>query len=265
MRVGIGSAVVLGFFGVIPAAQGITGLEIMQERERRHERSYEESWVSMHLYDKRGKKKEERLMVTYSRQSGRLDRRLMKFANPADIRGVGLLTWEQPAGREDDQWLYLPASKKVKRIAGSGKKNQFMGTDLAYEDLRPENLSAHDYQLVGETKVDGHKCWMIVATPKTAKEKRDSGYSKRTMYTRQDVYFTIKTEYYGKRGRLEKVGILQKVVPVAGRAYRANLAVMQRMKKGTKTIIVHRRRTLDKKLDESLFTQQGLSRPVTSR
>ena len=251
--------------GGVSAAHAITGLEVMQERERRHERPYEESWVSMHLYDKRGQKKEERLMVTFAKQAGGLDRRLVKFADPADIRGVGLLTWEQPAGREDDQWLYLPASKKVKRISGSGKKNQFMGTDLAYEDLRRENLSAYSYELSGESTVDGHKCWIVTATPKTAKEKRDSGYSKRTMYTRQDNYFTIKTEYYDKRGRLAKVGVMKKVVTVAGSACRSNLAVMQRMSTGTKTIIEHRKRTLDKKLDDSLFTQQGLSRPVGGR
>ena len=242
-----------------------TGLEIMEERERRHQRPFEESWVAMHLYNKKGEKREERVMLTYSMEDETgLDRRLVKFASPPDIRGVGLLTWEQPAEKEDDQWLHLPATRQVKRIAGSGKKNAFMGTDLAFEDLRPENLSTHRYELKGEAVVDGANCWVVEAFPNTTKEERDSGYSKRVFYIRKDIYFDIKVEYYGRRGRLEKVSLAKQVVAVKGEAHRANLAVTQRMREGTKTILVHQKRVLDEELDSTLFTQQGLKRPLSA-
>lgn len=254
-------------FSLSPAAMAITGLQIMQERERRHERSFEESWVEMRLYDKKNRQKKSRVMVTWSMEepSTKLDRRLIKFAAPADIRGTGLMLWEQPSPKEDDQWLYLPASKKVKRIAGSGKRNQFVGTDLAFEDLRRENLAAHAYELSGETTIDGAKCWIVTATPSSASEKKNSGYSKRVLYIRKDIYFTVKSEYYGRRGRLEKVATCQKVVKVAGKAWRSDLVTVTRVKPGTKTVLIHQRRKLDQPIDASLFTQQGLKRPMANR
>ena len=246
-------------------APAITGLEVMKERERRHERPFEESWVVMNLYGKDGTPKKPRLMVTYSREVSGLDQRLLKFSEPADIRNVGLLTWEQPDEKEDDQWLYLPASRQVKRIAGGGKKNLFMGTDLAYEDLRPENLAAYDYEITGETEIDGAKCWVVTATPKTGKEKADTGYAKKVYSIRQDIYFTVRTEFYNRRGKLSKVGTFERLVKVAEQTWRCNLATVERPDEGTKTVIIHKSRTLDKELPASLFTQQGLRRPVESK
>lgn len=240
----------------------ITGLEIMEERERRHQKEYEESWDAMYLYDKKGNKKEERIMVTYSREDAKGDQTLIKFSEPAAIRSVGLLTWEQPSDQEDDQWLFLPATKSVKRIAGSGKKNQFMGTDLSYEDLRKENLKAHEYKLTGETKIGEQDCWIVEATPSTDKEKKDSGYSKRILYIRKDIYYTVKTEYFGRRERKEKVAEVQRLVSVGGGSYRSNIVAVMRINEGTKTITINKKREIDKELDESLFTQQGLKRPL---
>ncbi|MFT5466229.1 MAG: hypothetical protein ACI8UO_001327 [Verrucomicrobiales bacterium] len=251
-------------FGAPAVAEAVTGLEIMEERERRHETDQEETWDKMHLYDRKGDKKEERLMVTFSIRLESGNRSLIKFASPADIRSVGLLTWEQPEDKEDDQWLFLPATKLVKRIAGGGKKNQFMGTDLAYEDLRRENLAAHDYKLTGETTIDDHGCWIVEATPITEKEKKDSGYGKRVFYIRKDIYYTVKTEFYDKRDRKVKIGIVQKIVNVGGNAYRSNIVAVQRVREGTKTITVNERRELDEELDESLFTQEGLKRPLAA-
>ncbi|MGY8689713.1 MAG: outer membrane lipoprotein-sorting protein, partial [Verrucomicrobiales bacterium] len=213
-------------------AFAITGREVMEERDRRHNRNFEESWVVMNLYDKRGKAKAPRLMITYSRKESELDQRLVKFAEPADIRSVGLLTWEQPGDKEDDQWLYLPAAKKVKRIAGSGKKNQFMGTDLAFEDLRPENLAAHEYTISGEKEIQGAQCWEITATPSTSKEKKGSGYSKRVIYIRQDNYFPVRTEYYNTRGKPSKTATSDKLIKVAGQAWRSDLATIERLREG---------------------------------
>ena len=246
------------------SVEAITGLEVMQERERRHELPSEESWVKMDLIGKDGKKKTSREMATFSRRKSGMDQRLIKFSAPADIRNVGLLTWEQPDNKEDDQWLFLPASKQIKRIAGSSKKNQFMGTDLAYEDLRPEKLSAFEYTIVKEVTIDKAKCWAITAVPRSRKEKRDSGYSKRMIYVRQDIYFPIKTEYYDRRGKLSKVASCLKLTRVKGNTWRSNLATVHRLKEGTKTILIHKKRELNKAFVDSLFTQGGLRRSISA-
>ena len=82
------------------------------------------------------------------------------------------MTWQQQS-REDDQWLYMPAlGEKLKRIAGGGKKNYFMGTDFSYEDLRNEKLDDHTYHLIKEETLEGKNCYLIEALPANEEEKR---------------------------------------------------------------------------------------------
>ncbi len=152
----------------------------------------------------------------------------MKYLKPKNIRDVGLLTWEQEEGKDDDQWLYLPASRQVKRITGGSKKEPFMGSDLAYEDFRPENLDAHEYKLLKEENIDGQDCWVVEAIPSTAKEKKDSGYSKRIFWIRKDIYFSVKTEFYNRRNHLAKNGYYKELENIRGEIWRMNLTIMEK-------------------------------------
>ena len=156
----------------------------------------------MTLIDPTGKEKERELQILSSSDEAGLSKVLIKFLAPPDIRNTGLLTWEQPGDKEDDQWLYLPATRTPKRIASSGKKGSFMNTDLAYEDLRPEDLDAHTYNVLREEDLGGQKCWVIEALPSTDKEKLESGYGKRVFWVRKDLYLTVQTEFYNKSDKL---------------------------------------------------------------
>ena len=98
--------------------------------------------LSMTIVAKNGDQKKRSVRRTTRTGPDGLSRTLVRFLAPRDVERTGVLTWENANG-VDDQWMYLPAMKKVKRIASSGKKNRFMGTDFAYEDLRPESTEAH--------------------------------------------------------------------------------------------------------------------------
>jgi hypothetical protein len=251
--------------GLLVSAQTPSGRELMEEQIRRHAPDTEYSESTILLVDERGREKERRV-VTYTRRGDDgLTQSLLKFLEPADIRVTGLLTWEQPADREDDQWLYLPATRSAKRISGASKKQLFMGTDLAYEDLRAESLDAHEYRVLREEPLDGEACWVIEATPATDKEKRDSGYSKRVFWVRQDVHLTVKVEFYDRAGKLDKVGTLGDLVQVEGDMWRANRSVIERTGSNTRTVWGFQKREVNGDLDETLFTQQGLSRPAIAR
>ena len=188
-----------------------------------------------------------------------LSKTLLRFLAPRDIENTGLLTWER-AGGDDDQWLYLPSLGKVKRIAASGKKNRFMGSEFAYEDLRPENLSAHRYTLTGSETLDGHDCFVIEAVPATPQQAADSGYSKRRLWVRKDITLTVKQEYFDKKGRLEKVGIPRQLVNVRGSMWRPNEAEMRDAQTGNRTVVTVESRRLDQGLKESFFTEAELVR-----
>ena len=115
--------------------------------------------------------------------------------------------------------------------------------------------------MTGEEDVDGHKCWVIEALPSTDKEKRDSGYSKRIFWVRQDNYVTVKTEFYNRSDRLDKLGTFTDLVQVSGELWRAKELRIERLSSKTQTVWIFIARQVNHDIDENLFTQQGLRRP----
>lgn len=241
------------------AASAQTGIEIMRKQNELHRAKDEELALRMTLYSKSGDRKERRMANYVLNGPDDLAKTLLRFLAPRDVENTGLLTWERKDGN-DDQWLYLPSLGKVKRIASSGKKNRFMGSDFAYEDFRPENLSLHNYTVVGSEAVDGNDCWVIEAVPATERQATDSGYSKRRIWVRKDIYLTVKQEYYDKKGRLEKIGTGRQFVNVRGTMWRPNELEMRDVGAGTRTVVVTETRTLDRGLPDSFFSEAELVR-----
>jgi hypothetical protein len=235
------------------------GLEIMKKQRQLHQVADEHALIQMRLVSKLGREKH-RTLSSYTRVTAD-DRHqvLLRFLAPPDIARTGLLVWETDDG-EDDQWLYLPASRKVKRIPASGKKNRFMGTDFAHEDLRPEAIARHAYTLVRSEVADGEDTFVIEARPATPGHARDSGYSRRTLWIRKDSYVTVKIEYYDPVGRLLKTLTPRQYVNVSGAAQRANEMEMHDVQAGSRTFMRVERRTLNSGLTESFFTELELMR-----
>lgn len=245
--------------GPAAAATAQSAGEIMQKHRQLHRVRDEEERMVLRLISKTGATKE-RTIVRYSLSgSDGLDKMLVRFVAPRDVENTGLLTWEARDG-QDDQWLYLPATRKVRRIASSGKKNRFMGTDFTYEDLRPENVAASRYTLQDAETVDGHACFVVEAVPATDKLAADSAYSKRRLWLRKDSLAIVKREYYDKPGRLEKVETFADLAVVKGQAWRAGASEMRDVQNGTKTLVVIERRAVDRGLRDDFFTEVELTR-----
>lgn len=250
----------MGLLSSAPAlAWQQTGLEIMKAKKDRHRLKFEKEAVTMILKDRRGREKEREIVIYAMEDENRLSKGLIKFVEPQDVRNVGLLTWEN-AEEDDDQWLYLPSQRRAKRIAAGGKKNPFMGTDLAYEDLRPEDLDAHTYELKGSETIDGHDCYVIESLPSTDKEKKESGYDKRIMWVRKDILIPLKTEFYS-RGRLQKVLTVNKLEQLEGDVWRVSESTMESMREKTSTTMRTDSRDTGE-IDASMFTKRQLERNV---
>jgi hypothetical protein len=249
----------VSMLGLAPATDAQTGGEIMQTQHDRHRVHDEEEVQLMKLVNKHGDVKDRRIVRYALTGADDLSKLLVRFRSPRDVENTALLTWEAKDGN-DDQWLYLPAIKKPKRIASSSKKNRFMGTDFSFEDLRPENLSLHNYTLIGSETIDGQDCFVIEAVPATERQASDSGYSKRKLWIRKDNYYTVKREYLDKKGRLEKVEAERKLINVKGTVWRANEVEMADVQAGSKTIVTVERRAIDAGLKETAFTEAALTR-----
>jgi len=100
-----------------------TGRQIIEEQHDRHIADNESSVVNLTLLDRKGKEKHQKMALYTGKKEGKT-RTLIQYHAPANIRGVGLLTWEQGKDKDDDQWLYMSAARSTKRIAGGSKHPQ---------------------------------------------------------------------------------------------------------------------------------------------
>jgi outer membrane lipoprotein-sorting protein len=258
LTLALGSLLLAAVAAPAPAADP-SALDVMKKQRAVHRVKDEEERQAVKLVSKSGATKERKLARYLLSGAGDLDKILVRFLAPRDVENTGLLTWEGKDG-DDDQWLYLPAVKRPKRIAASGKKNRFMGTDFAYEDLRPENVAAHTYALVGSETVDGADCFVIDATPAGERQAADSGYSRRRIWVRKDTLVTVKREYYDKQARLAKVEHHRQLVNVSGAVWRADEVEMRDVQNGTRTVITVESRTVNQGLKETFFTETELIR-----
>ncbi len=127
------------------------------------------------------------------------DRTIISFSWPADVKGTKLLTWSHK-DRDDDQWLYLPAIKRVKRISSTNKSASFMGSEFSYEDFSGREVEKYTYKWIEDTEVDGRPVWVTERYPRES----NSGYSRTKSWTDQEYLNVVKVEYYDRRGGLLK-------------------------------------------------------------
>ncbi len=120
----------------------------------------------------------QRLVQSRTLNAPGVRKQLLLFESPADVRNIGLLTWDYDDGtKSDDQWLYLPALHRSSRITQNDRSGPFMGTDLSYCDMTRKDPSQYEYKLLNPSvKVGDEECWLIEVKPATPKEQKETGY-----------------------------------------------------------------------------------------
>ena len=148
--------------GVFYPAQkvlALSGREIMEKVNARDVGDRYTGEREMILINKKGGKRIRKLK-TFGGKKGKDTLSLMFFLSPADVKNTGFLTYDyKESGKDDDQWLFLPALRKTKRIASGDKSGSFVGSDLNYSDMTTPDLDLYDYTLMKETEVRGKKVW----------------------------------------------------------------------------------------------------------
>ncbi len=152
--------------------------------------------VKMLIIDKRGQKRL-RTLVTATKDYPEGIKIFTRFYTPADIDGTAFLTWENENG-DNDQFLYLPALRRVRRVVSSQKKNRFVNTDFTYEDLERRKVALDDHRILRTETFAGHSCWVLESTPKKASS---SQYGKRVSWIAQDLNMTLRVDFYDPNGK----------------------------------------------------------------
>jgi len=195
-------AILTGMASVLSYGEEMSGEKIMQRVDNRDDGDDLTQKIYQKLIDRRGGERE-RFIVAFRKDYGKDSKSISYFLQPANIRDTALLTYDYDGtARDDDQWLYLPALKKVRRISSSDRGDYFMGTDFTFEDIKqtPE-LEDYNWSLLGSEAVDGFDCWVVQGEPKTDDLKKNLGYSKTVNYIRKDIDISIRIDYWDRKGQ----------------------------------------------------------------
>jgi hydrophobe/amphiphile efflux-3 (HAE3) family protein len=260
-HVAISSLVLIALLALPNAvsAQAPDGKQIIERNDAMRTVDDEEVEIQMQLINKQGQKRERRVSWVLKSDPQRNQKGLIRFTAPADVRGTALLSIEN-ADREDDQWLYLPALKKSRRISASNISDSFVGSDFAYEDLGAEEIDQHDYRLLREDAVDGTPVYVVEATPKEQR-KKESGYSRREIFVRKDNAAIARINFYDRQKELLKVLQARDIRQVPStKTWRAQTIEMANQKTGHTTVIVYGPFVINKGISDDTFSIRELER-----
>lgn len=217
------------------------------------------SRIVMTLLDTKGNKRL-REMESWSKtnQKTHETKMLIKFVKPADIKGTSFLIYEHK-DRDDDMWFYLPALRKVKRLAASGKAGSFMGSDFSNYDIGGGEYEDWTYRLLREEVLDGDSCWVVEAIPKGKDIVKKTGYTKMLKWVSKNSYVPKRSDYYDRSGALFKRIVVDSLVHLQGVYFETKITAIN-LDSGHKTVMEFKDLEVNKGLRDDLFTLRSLKK-----
>jgi outer membrane lipoprotein-sorting protein len=172
------------------------GLSIAVEAERR-DTGYGDSMAEMVmiLRNRHGEESQRSIRFRTLEVDNDGDKSLTIFDTPKDVAGTAFLNFTHKVG-DDEQWLYLPALKRVKRISSSNKSGSFMGSEFAYEDIASQEIEKYTYKWLRDEIYDNMACFVVERYPV---DRKNSGYSRQIVWLDKEDYRTLKVEYYDRK------------------------------------------------------------------
>ncbi|HEY5634458.1 MAG TPA: outer membrane lipoprotein-sorting protein [Burkholderiaceae bacterium] len=218
---------------LVAQADAERGLAIAREMDAR-DRGFGDSTATMKmvLVDASGGERLRELRVKTLEGGDDGDKLLAIFETPLDVRGTVFLSHTH-AERADDQWLFLPALRRVKRIAPANKSSPFMGSEFSYEDLASTEVEKYSYAYRGDERYEGEARFLLERVPVDP----ESGYRRELVWVDKERYVPLKIEYYDRRGEKLKTLELRDYRQHLGRYWRAHEARMENHQSGKRTIL----------------------------
>ena len=163
-------------------------------------------------------------------KKGQGDKSLIIFDSPKDIQGTALLSHTKIL-EADDQWLFLPSLKRVKRISSKNKSGPFVGSEFAYEDLLSQEVDKYDHTFLRTEKCGDWTCFVIERIPLY----EDSGYTKQVVWIDQDEYRVTRVDFYDRKNSLLKTLTYQGYKKHKDKFWRPDKMVMKNHQNGKTT------------------------------
>ncbi|VAV95846.1 Outer membrane lipoprotein-sorting protein [hydrothermal vent metagenome] len=232
------------------------GLAIAQEVDRRDEGFQDTVAVlQMILSNRQGRESRRKLKIkTFEMTDPDVgDKSLVIFDSPRDVKGTAFLTHSNILD-PDDQWIYLPALGRIKRISSSNKSGPFMGSEFAYEDMSSREVGKYHYKWLRDEPCGTLTCFVVEAYPQYAK----SGYTKLVSWIDTQEYRTMKIEFYNRRGELFKILTPSDYKLYLNKYWRAGKLYMENVMTGKKTWLIWSRYDFRTGLKEQNFSKSRL-------
>jgi len=157
------------------------------------------SHIQMTLTDRRGKERVRETKV-FRKYYGEEKRTVLFYLSPRNVKNTGFLTYDYPDEKvDDDQWLYLPALRKARRISASDRGDYFLGTDLTYEDMKKEgklNLSDYHFKTLKQEQVKDGELLVLESTPINAEVAEELGYGKVRIWVNPSNWVIMRAKYW---------------------------------------------------------------------
>ena len=206
----------------------------------------------MGLISRSGKKRI-RHFIAYQKDDGKLFRQLIRFTSPADIEGTGFLSFERE-NEATEQFLYLPALRRTRRIVSSQKDHRFVNTDFTYEDMERRRVEDYPHIISGEEKKQGRDCRILESRPKA---KVQSQYSLVKSWIAKDIYVPLFVEYYSKKEKPIKQYNVAKLEKIQG-IWTEIEVVMIDLNRKHRTLIKVKDIKYNSNLTDDSFTRRNL-------
>ncbi|MDD2941558.1 MAG: outer membrane lipoprotein-sorting protein [bacterium] len=253
------SVITLFVIGLVAPVQaedfGITGEELARRVYDRNDGSDAAGRMQMSLVSSSGKETV-REMEVFIKDYEKRQKRLVRFLSPASIKGTGLLSSELESG-ETEQFLYLPALRRVRRVAGEQKDRNFANSDFTYEDLegrRDVELDTH--RVVGREKLLGYNCLKLESVPRDSSK---SEYSKRITWVMGDTYLILRTDFYNKKGEPSKRLNVERIEEIQN-IWTHRLSVMTDLQSNHQTKLKLLDISYDTGVDDGIFSKRYLEK-----
>ncbi len=247
-------AVVILFATSFGANAQLTGRQIVEKAYNLPTGDDQTSVLTMTLTNKSGQTRVRKIQQ-YTKDLGDTEKSIMFFLTPADVKNTSFMNWTYDSDKADDQWIYLPALKKVKRISSDSKSDYFMGSDFTYDDLGDRKLDADVHTLLKEETLNEHACYVVESVSKD----EDYMYSKTKTWIRKDNFVGMKKEFYDEDGELLKILTLKKVEKIAGFWIRMH-SEMKNVQKNHKTNMVLTNIKVNTGVSTSKFSERMMMR-----
>lgn len=238
------------------AKDAAKGLEIAKEVKLR-----DEGWIDtvaqmqMILRGPSGDESIREIRVKTLEVAGDGDKALTIFDQPRDIAGTAFLSFSKTQGA-DDQWIYLPAAKRVKRISTRNKSSPFMGSEFAYEDMTSFELEKFKFAYLRDESIDGIDCFVVEQIP----TDKYSGYKRQIVWVDKAHYRVQKTEFYDRKDALLKVLKPSEYTLYLDKYWRALRADMVNHQTGKSTTLITSDMQFKTNLKDSDFDKNALRR-----